>query len=301
MVTVLTFLRTITLLAVTASLCSAHVGDRLIPVFEIPDKLLSDMDVHDGDIEDWVNVIGEPSLTGLDLTPVIGGTYGEEYDPSDLDFRVWMAWHRETNRIYVAAEGVDDVLVGAEGNSYHEAVVGVSVDGDHSGGIFSHSDGDESKWVSVQTYAGGPFGYLWNTETTKDRPDYCNIGNQEATCWFSLPPFADAGGATYGANPAIWIVEMYVTPIDRLDPHDVDNTVISELVPEKIIGFTISILDDDSNSRGSDATFAIPPIPDYGGGPDYFADGLLIPVGGTAESAVQSVSWGRIKASLGLP
>ena len=42
---------TIGLLAVTASLCSGHVGDRIVPVFEIPDKLLSDFDIHDGDVE----------------------------------------------------------------------------------------------------------------------------------------------------------------------------------------------------------------------------------------------------------
>ena len=60
--------RTITLITVTAFMCSAHVGDRVVPIFEIPEESFSEIDIHDGDIEDWLNVIGEPSLTGLDLT-----------------------------------------------------------------------------------------------------------------------------------------------------------------------------------------------------------------------------------------
>ena len=85
--------RTIALIAVTASLCPAHLGDRVVPIHEIPEESFSEIDLHDGDIDDWLTVIGEPSLTGLDLTADLSGD-GEEYDPSDLDFRIWLAWYR---------------------------------------------------------------------------------------------------------------------------------------------------------------------------------------------------------------
>ena len=79
-------LRTITLLAFTASLCWGHEGDRVVPVFEIPDNLASGTDLHDGDVQDWLDVIAEPSLTGLDLVP--DTVFGEEFYPGDFDFRI---------------------------------------------------------------------------------------------------------------------------------------------------------------------------------------------------------------------
>lgn len=102
-------LRTIVLLAFTASLCSGHEGDRVVPVLEIPDRLLSGIDIHDGDIEDWLDVIGEPSLTGLDLIP--DTFFGEDYNPSNFDFRIWLGWNRGLNRVYIAVQGIDDVPV----------------------------------------------------------------------------------------------------------------------------------------------------------------------------------------------
>ncbi len=293
---------TIGLLAVNASLCSAHVGDRVVPVFEISDEMLSEIDIHDGEIGDWLAVIGEPSLTGLDLTADVSGGM-EEYDPSDLDFRIWLAWHRGLNRIYIAAEGVDDVLVDRDddGEWYWDGVIGLEIDGDHSGGIYVFKDGDESQWQGVQHFVGGPLGYLETAVNTPStvRPEYCTIGSPDITCWFTVPPFADVGGATYGENPTVWMTEMYVTPFDWLVDDDRDETVISELRPDGIVGLRVAVHDDDDpQNRGGDAAFLFPAIDhDSAHGPDQFADGLLVPVGGR-DSAKESVSWGRIKASL---
>ena len=95
------------------------------------------------------------------------------------------------------------------------------------------------------------------------------------------------------------MTEMYVTPFDRLVPDSREETVTSGLLPDQIIGLRISVNDhDDGRKFAPDGIFAIP-VPDQNQerGPDQFADGLLVPVGGSG-SAVESVSWGRIKASL---
>ena len=66
------------------------------------------------------------------------------YDPSDIDYRVWLAWHGATQRIYVAVERADDIY----NNEYeydgtlsscismmkHDASAEFRVDGDGSGG-----------------------------------------------------------------------------------------------------------------------------------------------------------------------
>ncbi len=60
-------------------------------------------------------------------------------------------------------------------------------------------------------------------------------------------------------------------------------------------------VDDPQGDGGPDGIYTIPPVdpdPESSQGPDFFGDGLLVPVGGTEDSAVESVSWGRIKASL---
>lgn len=306
MITMRNSLRTITLLTVTASLCSGHVGERVVPIFEIPDELLSEIDIHDGDIDDWHTVIGEPTLTGLDLTPDYVAGSGEEYDPSNLDFRIWVAWHRDLNRIYVVAQGSDDVLVdpsadpdGEVGPIGEEGLLGMEIDGDHSGGIYlvpeEEDEGSKSLWQGVQLFSGGPFSYL-----RKPAVNMLSTVPPEECCWFSEPPYADVGGATYGENPTVWVTEMYVTPFDRLVPESRDETVISKLGSDGIIGLRVTVFDDDDPQiPGHEAVFSFPPVDwNLPQGPDKFADGLLVPVGGSAGSAVESVSWGRIKASL---
>ena len=64
-----------------------------------------------------------------------------EYDPSDLDFRLWLGWSASQSRIYVALACVDNV--GGNRTNYDPADehlpldgFGFYVDADHSGGDF---------------------------------------------------------------------------------------------------------------------------------------------------------------------
>ena len=72
-----------------------HVGDRVFPFYEIIDEAA--IDVTDGTIEDWEELFGEPSLTSLDFTGFTsyqGSGESMDYNPSDLDFRIWLGWNR---------------------------------------------------------------------------------------------------------------------------------------------------------------------------------------------------------------
>ena len=66
--------------------------------------MLEKIDIHDGLIDEWYE-IGEPSMTMLDFK-----TFGDSVplDPSNLDARIWLAWHDESNRIYAALVVADD-------------------------------------------------------------------------------------------------------------------------------------------------------------------------------------------------
>lgn len=117
----------------------AHIGARVIPIFELSDEDVAQIDLKDGSIEDWENVLGEPSLTTPDfgINSLIGD--GVSYDPSDLDFRIWLGWHQPTERIYAAMETVDNVYVNQyrgrkiDGIPFGIDFMDFAVDGDHSG------------------------------------------------------------------------------------------------------------------------------------------------------------------------
>ena len=97
------------LLLVLADHTQAHVGNRIYPIFELADEDVALIDIKDGSVEDWEEVVGEPSLTAIDFETSQHGVL--PYDPFNLDFRIWLAWHGTTNRIFVAMERADDVYV----------------------------------------------------------------------------------------------------------------------------------------------------------------------------------------------
>ena len=121
----------------------------------------------------------------------------------------------------------------------------------------------------------------------------------------TLPPYAEAGGRVAGETPVIWSIELFITPFDHRGQEltSPEGSVASDLSAGQIIGFAMGVFDGDREG-GRNAALApellsdadrevFRDIPDFRA--DYFLDGLLLPAGGTA---VESVSWGRIKASL---
>ena len=171
------------------------------------------------------------------------------------------------------------------------------VDGDHSGGRYLF--GEELKlqnnrqaqhWMAIAETADGQ-----------------QVAYDGASEWVTREPYATAGGGVLGSTPATTVTEMKLTPFDDLVYDDEAASTASELSPGKIIGFTISTLDNDYTE-----------FPDGMGAPDYqwlsdrvyarsfadlFVDGLLVGAGEDPSryddvSAVEPSSWARIKAAL---
>ena len=74
------------LLVLLATRVFAHVGDEIYPFYELLDEDLERIDLTDGSVEDWYEVLGEPALTASDFYWL-----NYHYDPSELDFRIWLA------------------------------------------------------------------------------------------------------------------------------------------------------------------------------------------------------------------
>ena len=75
----------------TALRLEAQFQDRLYPFAELTDEMRARIDLKDGSVGDWAEVLGEPTLTPLDFVTSPWAYGGGEYDPSSFDFRIWLA------------------------------------------------------------------------------------------------------------------------------------------------------------------------------------------------------------------
>ena len=64
----------------------AHVGDRVYPIAYRSDEMLERIDLQDGSVDEWYELVGEPAITLLDFTKDYED--GSPLDPADLDFRI---------------------------------------------------------------------------------------------------------------------------------------------------------------------------------------------------------------------
>ena len=112
-------------------------------------------------------------------------------------------------------------------------------------------------------------------------------------------------------NPVVWVTEFYVTPFDMLIRKEPENSLVSDLGAEQIVGFRVSIGDFDEpaiNGPGGNRAGKLHVLGSYYGSTvrdalgdtDTWMDGILIPANGADRgggTAVAPDSWARIKAS----
>ena len=277
-----------------------HQSEGVIPIFEIPDEMLEQIDLKDGAIDEWQEMFGEPTLTTVDFSLIPEFSSNSVLDPSDMDFRIWLGWTRRPS-IYLAAIRADDIYFNefSPDNPNHVMVnfdaISISIDADHTGGpttapgddavrrIAAVSNAQRYNAVSEVPEGGILESYTWN------------VGWLGRFGWQTQPPFADGGGGAAGENPNVSIMEFYVTPFDVLVTEAPEVRVEAELFPGKVIGLYIAVFDVDAEpDQGEVYEFPRSPA-GLGYDADEFADALLLE---SEVTAVQADSWGRIKASL---
>ena len=311
-------------LAISAGLSTqagAHSGDRMYPIPELTDAMLEKIQLGDGSVDEWYDLLGEPVLTLLDFK----APYSKlGPDPSNLDFRIWMAWHDDPDRLYLAFASSDDEYKntheynsdGSAEMSSHDSIT-LGIDGDHSGGGGGGNNISREEWATIwggtQLYdaiagtVSGPT--LDESSFVIAAGDIRGANNSAGKIlaaefpWSVLPPYGDAGGVFAGERPTVSVIELYVSPYDRWEGWDSlpEQTVFSDLAAGKVIGFAFIVFDrdeDESEIWTPEGIQTEDPETDIGFlRADLFLDGLLLPAEPEA-SAVESVSWGRIKAAL---
>lgn len=300
--------------AVCAGLASptgAHVGDRIYQIRELSDADLSAIDLKDGSVGDWEEVLGEPTLTAVDFV-----MYGQ-YDPANFDFRIWLGWHDATDRLFVAMEQVDDVYANAYDRKdakwsmmNHDGSLLVKVDGDHSGGKYRYANPEFDTIEEWALFSNQKAQGYYSLGEIFDQGSHIGtivteILNQKAfesiyDDWFVQSPYAEGGGASLGENPAIAVTEFWVTPFDLLAWNSREQSQISDLHAGKVIGLAFLLQDQDEPMGTPVSTYWLPDTPvGMFSTADGFGDFVLVGADGKVPggSAVESDSWARIKAS----
>ena len=306
-----------TTLALSSSV-HGHRGDRIYPILEITEE--SRIDLQDGIVDDWRELLGEPTFTTLDFTGFESfhpDAESKAYDPSSLDFRIWLGWGRNPARLYVAGIFSDDVFVGPDSENGSMALGGrqdlmyLLVDGDHDG---APSIDPDRRTLGLDDDSGIFDMYAQNYQAFSIPADGKHVSLPflefwDDPTWWSHPPYADGGGSVSGENPVFWVVEFYATPFDMLIRKEPESSVVSDLFPSKIIGFQLQVLDfDDPESSRSDydaadwyilGDFSGLTLKDAGRDAEWM-DGILIgdESAGDPGSVVKTDSWALIKASL---
>ena len=300
--------RLISLLTLTSLLGSgpaahAHVGDQIYPFYELLDEDLDRIALTDGSVEDWVEVVGEPSLTASGFFWLFGS-----YDLSELDFRIWLAWHQGSGTLWVAMERFDDLyLNNYDGAGLHEMVgwdssIAFMVDGDHTAGIYGQLLGINCEQCTEEQV-------LWNHRQAQrwmaiaEAPGGGDILDYDgASDWVIREPYAAAGGGVIGESPATSVTEFMLTPFDDLIYNDEAGSKASQLYTGKVIGFSMSMQDYDGTGA-LDVAITLSGKWQEMINADLFSDGLLVGAGEDPSryddvSAVGPSSWARIKAAL---
>ena len=294
-----------TLFLAAAAPGSSHVGDLVIPVFQLSDARAATLDVGDGSVLDWVEAVGNASLTTLDFE-ALGFNGPLALDPADLEFRIWLGWHETTSRLFVALERADDDYVNdftrGEGPPFGlmtawDGNIIVEVDGDHSGGQWLPAAADPEERRLLWHRQAQSFIALAETFDSQSQVDLFPPPGYGIDQFFLAPPFADGGGGVTGSDPTLTVTEFYATPFDRLVWNSPGESEASVLFARKAIGLNISVIDAD---RPDEVDFyVLRTTSDLGrGDADNFHDAILLAPLPRDDSAVAANSWGRIKASL---
>jgi hypothetical protein len=223
----------------------AHIGDRIFPIYEISDEDLVEIDVRDGSVEDWLVITGEPSIYGVGFSSIpYGGQLGVHespapYRPSDLDFRIWLGWNRNSHLLFFGYEGADDVYF----NEYSGEIlfdilrndcVSFMIDGDHSAGDYARGEADFSEEERTLFVERSAQDYMAIAEA----PEGYSVGYGGAgASWVNVPPYTEGFGAIVGESPTVSVIEFFATPFDDLIWNNPKESAPTDLFPGKIIGF----------------------------------------------------------------
>jgi len=293
------------LVAASASMVSAHqpVGVTFYAV-QFP---LNAVPAMDGDLSDWDLVPRdqfEVSMENGDIAETVRGDAGN--DLSDFNMREMVGWNNETNRVYLMADIVDDVLNNNRPDPTkfnYDDDWEPAIDADHSGGDM-YGDG----WTALTQEEQRKLFYVTGQQIEVHVPPidgYWAFTLYEGTCWMTTgqelpyPQYLNIGWNRTGESggPGTYQYEVMYTPWETWSWDGPDQGTIVDLEVGKVIHFGSLSKDYDLNDGRYDGSYDFPQVHNVWRNASLMADFELLPVDTDIfPTAVESDSWGRIKA-----
>ena len=267
--------------------------------FQFPDHLVPTID---GDLRDW-EVVGDSYaiLTGQfhDLiSPKVKAS-----DSGDFSARLMVGWNKAMNRLYIAAQVRDDIhqIDRPAGNAtvlFQDDAMELFIDADHSGGQFANFT--ELSHEEQRRRNGSEANHFVLAGPSPDEDFFVNVS---AAAWYALSdgPYTRAAVEFIGilGGEGVTNYEVMLLPFDRVDINAVFQSEEHLLREGEILGFNVEFNDLDAHSELFDAKWSLSGQHNSYRFSDRFTDLILMPLEGTFQrTAVESRSWGRLKASL---
>ena len=290
----------------------AHIPPgSVLGVRQWPSNALPELD---GNISEWEVIpdylwLNPATSLDNDGNPVFTGVHGAdkgmtgpEGDASDLTIRVAVAWNDEYDRMYFAQERFDDVydrdVAEPPGECGGDDSIEIHVDADHTGGVMVTGD-DETQARSAQIahWRWPPIGegnnawsWMWvSSATWHDKEPY-------ACC----PDAFDIDGG-HGDTDVTLVSEWWTVYFNGLVHESPEESVVAPLSEGQIIGMTLALCDIDAADQEGPNTVWVSGgegAARYYADSDVLGDWVLLPVDEALMTAVESNSWGQVKASL---
>jgi hypothetical protein len=298
------------LIVVAASVGSAHEPPG--EVYYVPDVPLGAITV-DGDLSDWDVVPDIYWITLVDHFEETVRGIGTDFDLADFNAVVKNAWCEENNRLYHSADLVDDHL-----HNYRENVSRYDyddgwhliLDADHGGGdLFGDGWRDlpleeqrELFYTEGQLYQilvppiEGYWDFMYIEET-----NWWLVTGQDVTGSFPYPDYLDIGWSRTGETrgPGTYTFEFMHTPWDWMDWDGPEASTIVTLEEGLIIHMAYMMKDWDETEGGYEGSYDFPPVHNCWRNANLNADFELVKDPSISwPTAVQTDTWGRIKASM---
>ncbi|MEM7369527.1 MAG: PKD domain-containing protein [Bacteroidota bacterium] len=229
-------------------------------VFQIFQFPRDQMPRIDGQTQDW-EMVPASYRYGTELLKDTEDGMGTEIDPQDLDVQVTVGWVKGLNRLYFLYEAYDDYWDFGRFNpkGYLNDIFEIAIDGDLSGGpfIFNPIYPKESmKWAShTPEYLENHFRFSgvhaqnYHIYTPPVNQAWVLVwGNQH---WIAEFPYANYA-YQYDFEPGDsgkLVLECWLTPFDYAPYKGPEEAIESQLVENKMIGLSWSILEFDGGKR----------------------------------------------------
>lgn len=276
----------------------------------------SDLPTIDGDLSDWDVIPEAYHVTMVDAFEETRRGVGTDFDLNDLNMNLIVGWSPSNNRIYGMLWASDDYLQAtkrAETARFNYDDEGhFCVDADHSGGPTYGAWADLS--AEEQQQFEGRYAQLYST-IVPPIDGYWNwmyLGGwwlTQSGLGTCCPDLLEVGWGMEGElnGPGNWMLEYKVTPWAELDWDGVDESTFVTLEEEGTIGIGYLWKDYD-NSDIYEGSFDFPRNHDVWLNAELMADFELTgcdtdisafdcSTWGDPVTAVETDSWGRIKAS----